>query len=190
VIAVIGLVLATIRVAPIRAGDQVELKKVMNGIASGLRPRVAFVEEKRSALLKRPIVIEGELLFEPPDMLQRLVFTPNEEKLLIEGDNLSLVRPGRELQTLDLRNEPAVYALVEAFRGALSGDLERLKRHYSVAFSGAEADWRLELVPRLDSMAKAVKVMQIKGHEAGIDTITIRRTDGDSTITRLRPLDE
>jgi len=160
----------------------------MSGLASGLRPRVAFVEERQSVLLNRPLIIRGELIFKPPDTLRRSSFEPSEETLHVEGNTLTLERANGEVVSLDLSREPVAQAVVEAFRGTLSGDLERLRQHYRILFSGSEMEWRIELTPRLESVSKAIESIRIEGSEADVATIVVLRADGEQSVTHLQPI--
>lgn len=161
----------------------------MEGLAADIRPRVAFVEEKHSDLLEEPLIIRGELSFDPPDTLQRIVFSPHEEKVSVKGNTLTAVRPGREPHTLDLSREPVAHALVEAFRGMLSGNLDRLKQYYQLQLSGTETDWQLKLIPLKEEVASVVETMQFEGSGTEIVKIAVHRTDGDITVTHLHRVD-
>jgi len=178
----------TVPAALALGGDEGELMSVMSGLAKGLRPRVAFVEERQSVLLNRPLIIRGELMFEPPNTLRRSSFEPSEETLHVEGSTLTLERANGETVSLDLNREPVAQALVEAFRGTLSGDLERLRRHYRVLFSGSEMEWRIELTPRLESVSKAIESIKIEGREADVGTIVVLRADGEQSVMHLQPI--
>lgn len=160
----------------------------MEALAASSDSKVRFVEEKHSDLLQRPVVLEGELTFTPPDTLERRVLKPRNEVLRAEGNTLTVTRAGKPSRTLDIGGEPVAQALVEAVRGTLSGDLRRLQSLYNVEFSGALPAWRLILLPKAEAMTRVVEQIQIRGHGSSIETMTIQHADGDRTVMFLRQI--
>ena len=82
--------------------------------------RATFTETKTIALLDEPVVSSGELLYSPPDRLEKHTLQPEAESMIINGKNLTLVQGGQRRE-LRLPQYPEVEALVAALRGALAG---------------------------------------------------------------------
>jgi hypothetical protein len=175
---------------PAAARDAVDLDALIGGFAKmpGLAAR--FREEKHIALLKAPLTNEGTLYFAPPDLLVRHVERPAPSTLLLRGDEL-VMGTAADSQTIDLANQPAVRAFVDAFRLVLAGDLAGLRTLYAIEVrSGAEPGaWRLVLMPRDERLAGVVRVIELAGREALLAELTVREPDGDFTVTRFRDVD-
>ena len=117
------------------------------GALSAKKPqRTAFHERKFMALLDRPVESRGELLFTPPDRLEKRTTSPKAERVVVDRERITLERNGRTYG-MGLRDNPGVAVLVESIRATLAGDLAALTRTYSAALDGNRAKWRLVLRP-------------------------------------------
>ena len=88
----------------------------------------------------------GELTFTPPGRLEKRTTSPGAERVLVDGDRITLER-GSKRYTMGLHDQPGVAVLVESIRATLAGDLDGLTRTYSAAVSGDAARWKLTLRP-------------------------------------------
>ena len=66
----------------------------MRELAAAPKTAIAFTETRYSSLLKEPLVTTGELRFSPPDTLERRIDKPFAERYVIEGDRMTIERPG------------------------------------------------------------------------------------------------
>ena len=82
------------------------------------------------------MVSSGELLYSPPDRLEKHTLQPEAESMIINGKNLTLVQGGQRRE-LRLPQYPEVEALVAALRGALAGSQALLQSHYALALAGS-----------------------------------------------------
>ena len=143
-----------------------------------------FQERKYLSLLTEPVDSSGELLFTPPDRLEKRTTSPKAETVTVEGTRVTLERNGRK-QTLDLRENPAVAVLIESIRGTLAGDLAALSREYSVQLEGDASRWRLVLRPLDASLASLVQRIEIGGFEAQVQAVEIFQADGDRSVMNI-----
>ena len=146
--------------------------------------RATFVEKKHLALLDRPVESSGELLFIPPDRLEKRTLAPKPERVLVDRETVTLERAGKT-HALRLRKNPAVAVLVESIRGTLAGDLVALTRTYSVALDGNAARWRLTLRPLDPALGTLVERVEIAGREARVAAVEIFQADGDRSVMTL-----
>jgi outer membrane lipoprotein-sorting protein len=145
-----------------------------------------FNETKEMALLDRPLESSGELLFTPPDHLEKRTTSPGSERLVVEGDTLVMERAGRR-QVASLRQWPQVAAMLEGIRATLAGDRARLERVYKVAVEGDADTWRLVLVPREAEVAKIVARVVLSGVQGDVRRIEIEQGDGDRSLMQIAP---
>jgi hypothetical protein len=149
-------------------------------------PRATFHERRFMALLDRPVESTGELVFTPPDRLEKRTLAPKPERIAIDRDTVTLERAGKR-NTLRLREHPAIAVLVESIRGTLAGDLPALTRTYSVGLDGTPARWRIVLRPLDPSLGTLVERVEIRGMQAQVRTVEIFQADGDRSVMTLSP---
>lgn len=148
--------------------------------------RAHFDEQKSVSILDRPLETSGELVFTPPDRLEKHVTHPGDERIVADRDRLVVERGGRR-QVIDFREHPEVAVLIESIRGTLAGDRESLERIYALSLSGDEKSWRLVLVPRDPSLQSLVARVAIEGSGAAVQRVEIEQADGDRSLMQIRP---
>jgi len=148
--------------------------------------RAHFDEQKSVSILDRPLDSSGELVFTPPDRLEKHVTSPGEERIVADRDRLVVERGGRR-QVVDFREHPEVAVLIESIRGTLAGDRAALERIYDLSLSGAQGSWRLVLVPREASLRSLVARVAIEGSGAEVQRVEIEQADGDRSLMQIRP---
>jgi hypothetical protein len=169
---------------PLAAQAPDPLAAVMAGLAAVRESRAAFVEEKEMPELDRPLVSRGVLLWRAPDRLEKRTLEPALETFLVEGDRVTLERPGRGVrETIDLDASPEIRPLVEAIRATLAGDLATLRAHHEVAFTGDARGWRIRLVPRSPRVRAAVQRIVLEGEGAFLRLVETQGNEGRSRMT-------
>lgn len=146
-----------------------------------------FHERKFLALLDKPLESSGELIFIPPDRLEKRTLQPKPEHLVVDGDRVTLERGGKR-RTLRLSGNPQIAVLVDSIRGTLSGDLASLTRTYSAGLQGDSARWRLTLRPLDPALGTLVEHIEIGGSGAQVRTVEIFQADGDRSVMTIAPL--
>ena len=171
--------------APAYAGqwDVAALMEVLAGNPGG---RVRFVETRHISLLDGTLESRGELVFVPPDRLERHTEAPQRESMVLAGGTLSLERGGRS-HTLRLRDYPEVAALIDSIRATLAGDRAALERHYALSVGGSAAAWTLDLLPHDSELARIVLRISMAGEGAHVSRVDILQADGDRSSMRIWP---
>jgi len=148
--------------------------------------RAHFDEQKSVSILDRPLESSGELVFTPPDRLEKHVTSPGDERIVADRGELVVEHGGRR-QVIDLHEHPEVAVLIESIRGTLAGDRAALERTYGLSLSGDERSWRLALVPRAASLQSLVARVTIEGSGAQVQRVEIEQADGDRSLMQIRP---
>jgi Outer membrane lipoprotein carrier protein LolA-like len=158
----------------------------MREIASRGDAVVGFKETKHSALLKAPIEIVGELRFRRPDVLEKQVRSPVNERYTIEGASMTIERgtDGRQ-RTISLHSQPLLRALVDSIRSTLRGDAEALRKFYRLELTGDAKAWTLVLLPAGVELAEFVTVIRMMGGAGILRSMEIVEANGDRTVTRF-----
>ena len=161
--------------------------------AVGARPhaRATFVEHHHLKLLRRPLESSGELLFAPPDRLEKRTLAPRPESLRVEAGQLTLELrvAGQRHAHVALASYPQLEPLVEGIRATLAGDRATLERLFVVAFSSRAEAWSLSLQPRDAQLARMVSELRIDGQGGDVLRVETLRADGDRSVMDITPQD-
>jgi hypothetical protein len=157
------------------------------GKIEGMRAR--YQEEKRIALLKRPLVSEGRIEFARPGLLLRKAEKPEASAVLLDRDNLRMA-DASGTRTIALQESPLVRNFVQTFVHVLSGDRAALDKLYQMSFTKlAGGAWRLQLLPRGADLSRIVKRATLEGTGATVSQMTLEEENGDSTVLRFSDVD-
>jgi outer membrane lipoprotein-sorting protein len=170
---------------PAAAAD-FDVTRLFESLAKRTPTRTTFHERKFLKLLDRPVESRGELMFTPPDRLEKRTVSPKPERVVVDRERITLERGGRTYG-MGLRDNPGVAVLVESIRATLAGDLATLTRTYSVALDGNAAKWRLVLRPLDPAVATLVERIEIGGAQADVRTVEIFQADGDRSVMTIVP---
>jgi len=175
---------------PARAADAWGLPQLMQSLAQVKSSRGTFVERKYLSIVNTPLEYKGGLAYNAPDRLEKLTQTPKSERMMLEGDKLTLENSKRQRRVVMLAEYPVIRAFVESIRSTLAGDLPTLQRYYKVTLDGKPDDWRLLLVPIEPTMQAVVREIRIGGAGAQVGSVEITEKEGDRsvmTITKVGP---
>lgn len=158
-----------------------DVADLMATLAHSTHGAATFTEKKYLAILDAPVESSGELRFVPPARLEKLTLKPSRERLVLDGDVLTVER-GRRTHVLALKDYPEVAGMIESIRATLAGDRSALERVYRLSVSGSRARWSLALVPLDVRIARVVARIRIDGAEGEVRTVEIVQADGDRSV--------
>lgn len=161
-----------------------DLDQLMQALAANRVARATFVEKKYIAMLDAPVTSSGELLFTPPDRLERKTLKPRPESVVLEGGVMTMTRGQRQM-ALKLQDYPAIGALTESIRGTLAGDRQALEKHYVLKLEGTEARWALVLAPREAKTRAFVLEIRIEGERGEVRSVEIEQSDKDRSVMTI-----
>lgn len=164
-----------------------DLDRLMGRLAENPGGRVAFTEKTYISILDQPLESTGELIYVPPDRLEKRTQSPKPEVAALAGGELSLERGGQR-RTLRLADVPEAGAFVDSIRATLAGDRAALERTYRLRLEGGEGDWTLVLEPRGLRLGAVVRRIEIRGQGGEPRRVEILQPDGDRSEMELGPL--
>ena len=188
----IGLTVLLIA-APSYADDSSDalLKNVMARLANVKSAKADFIEKRFVKLLTAPVESRGVLIYTAPDRFEKHTKNPVEERMTVERDMVTLDNVARKKkQQIFIPQFPALAAIVDAMRGALSGNLSQLQQAFAIQVSGTPKLWKLHLVPLEASQYAYIHAVDVSGRDDFIESIEILQSDGDRSImsmTRAAP---
>lgn len=159
----------------------------MARLAQAPARQVRFVEEKTFAALTTILRSEGTLAFRKPDHLEKITTSPQYESLVVDAARLVVNAGNEPPRVVELGGQPAIRALIDTLRGALSGDLAALRASYAVSGSGTPADWHIVLQPRDPGVAQLVREVRLAGG-ADIGQIETVAPNGDTDTLVITPI--
>jgi outer membrane lipoprotein-sorting protein len=174
--------------APTAAGaaEAFGLAQLMQRLATRRSGSARFVERREVQVLDRTLVSSGRLAYEAPDTFVRETLEPRRERMVVEGDRVTLTQ-GERSRTMQLDASPEASVLVEAIRGTLTGNRAALERLFETDVSGSAERWTLELVPHDPRLRGQVSKVQVRGSGAVVREVDVRLADGDRSVMTIEP---
>lgn len=150
--------------------------------------RARFVETKYLAVLKTPLRLEGTVEFRRPAYLAKHVEQPIPEDYLIDGGNVTVIKPseGQRIE-LALADYPALAAFAESLRAPLAGDLAGLERYWRPSLGGSRKHWLLALAPLRPELVAVVRMVRLEGEDDRLTRMDIEEAGGDRSSLRFEP---
>lgn len=181
--------LLAVLLAGLAAGAQAafEVDQLMADLARHKGGRLRFVETRHIALLDKPLLSSGEMIYMPPDRLEKRTLLPRPETLVLDKDMLSLERDKRKL-SINLASRPEALAFVDSIRSMLSGNRKALERNYALRVQGGSADWVLTLLPREPAIAAMLHRITVSGSGNQVRRIEYLQADGDRAEIAIEPI--
>jgi hypothetical protein len=159
----------------------------MRGLASVAESRAAFIEVKSLSALTVPLTSSGTLYYRRPSYFEKDTMTPSQERLVVDGNRLTLIEGTDSPKAIDLGSEPALRAVVDAIRGTLAGDATLLSRSYRLEVGGDLGSWRLTLTPIEAQVAALVRQVVVRGNGTAVHAVRTIQANGDESRMTLAP---
>lgn len=160
------------------------LDRLMSTLAQHKSGHADFVETRYLSIAAKPIESSGQLAFAAPDHLEKLTVSPKPERLVVDGDKLTIARDRRQY-TISLTHYPELEAFIESIRATLVGNRYALEQLYKVSLDGHGESWTLTLTPLDSRMLKSVRTITLDGTRDLLRTVVIEQPDGDRSVMRL-----
>jgi hypothetical protein len=148
----------------------------------GLGFEVAFKEEKRIQLLKRPLHSAGELVFLPDKGLYRKLTQPFRQELIVNRDFILHRDDDGEITRMATDKQPVARAFTESFLTLFSGSWPDLTNRFDANFTATSQGWQLGLRPKLPVMAKIISAIVIEGQGDQLHRLWVIEANGDLTV--------
>lgn len=170
--------------SPLWAASSPDLAAVLASIVEQRQPVVSYVETRHLAVLDQPLVAKGEMRFSPPDHLEKVATSPRPERMVLDGNRLSLERDGKTM-SINLSGQPQAQAFVDSIRALLMGRREALERSYLVRLTGTDKQWQMALYPTDVDVERLVKRIDVTGASGQIQRIEYQQAGGDRTVMEI-----
>ena len=145
------------------AAQQPDLGALLASIARAPPQSIAFVEYRASPLLEEELVINGRLEYAGAGRLSRVALHPYAERTDIDGDSVTVSRPGRPVRRFSMRRIPELAGLMGGFQALLAGDRQRLEREFELTIAAMPHGWQLALVPQSKRARELAGDIRVRG---------------------------
>lgn len=169
----------------VMAAEETEpLKELESALADVKTVRTRFVQEKKMALFKKPVITKGAILLEVPEKLMWKIESPVKYVLLIDGQQAKQW-DGETKKTvhISLSEQPVFAAVTQQLRAWFAGDYRALSKDYTISkISGEQLSF--EFLPKKElPQAKLIKRIQVvfQKEKKYIASFSIEEVSGDAT---------
>jgi hypothetical protein len=163
-----------------------EAAALIGRLARPAPARTAYTEVRFVHLLRRPVVLHGQLEYDGPGKLGKRVDNPYRETTTIADGAVDVVRDGRAPKHFDLERAPELKALLAGFSALLGGDAATLQQFYTIGFVDNASNWTLTLTPLTDT--GHLRAFVVTGRDDAPRCFTLQQADGDSSTLLLGAL--
>jgi outer membrane lipoprotein carrier protein len=166
------------------AEEQQPLQALESALSDVKTVRTRFVQEKKMALFKKPMITKGSILLEMPDKLMWKVESPIKYVLLIDGQQAKQW-DGETKKTvrIALADQPVFAAVTQQLRAWFAGNYRVLSKDYTIKKIEGE-QLAFEFIPKPDlPQAKMLKRITVtfQKDKKYIQLFQIEETGGDLT---------
>lgn len=162
-------VFATLLCSP---GWSADLATILAATAVEPPARIGFREERHNPMFKEPLVLTGHLEYLGAGTLRKVVETPFEEDILVEDNNITVVRDGKT-RRLSLNRSRALKTILGAIEAVLAGNQDRLEESFQCEVTAADDGWSLQMTPLSKAVAKRLSLLEVTGNEQAVTSIRI-----------------
>ena len=164
---------------------QLRVDELMGALANNTHGAATFTEMKYLSILDEPVESSGELLFVPPDRLEKHTLKPRIEALVLKGEVLTVEGPLQN-HGLSLKDYPEVGGMIEGIRATLAGDRRALERLYRLGLEGGSDRWTLVLTPLDTRLNRLIDRIRMEGTGGELRKVEIWQADGDHSVMSIR----
>jgi hypothetical protein len=151
------------------------------------RPDARYEETRESPWLSSPVTTRGTLHF-TPQSLEKRVELPRPETWRMLQDRLEWEGPnGAGRKQILFSQAPALQALADVTRRAVSGDLVALERDFNIVLAGDERVWSAQLAPRTALATRQLEKVELQGTGGHLRVLIVTERQGERTTTRILP---
>lgn len=144
-----------------------------------------FSEEKRVALLARPLRSSGTIYFDRGNGVARLTQKPKFQQVVVTATTLR-IRTAKRTEEIPLSKSKDLQAFASIVPSLLRGDRAELERAFDIGLYGSDKDWwALTFTPKAESLKKLVAKVTVIGRKSELVSLQVAETNGDSTTTKL-----
>ena len=158
-------------------------KQILSKLAHQTQTHFHFQQEKKMAMLTKPLITEGELTLQDDTVIWDIQ-KPYAIRYEIHRDLIKEVDTNGE-RSMSPSGNPLAAALTEAMLAAFSGHWENKENLAALSANGAITQWTLNITPHSTELKKMIQAIVVEGSENNIHQVSIQESNHDSTVIHL-----
>ena len=166
-------------------GATLDAEAVIRSLERDPPATIEFAEARFSPLLAEPLVVAGHLSYLGAGSFDREVTAPYKESTAIRGESVRVERDGENARPFALKRAPELGGLLASFVALLSGDASAVSREFTVAASGRDAAWTIELTPLDARQRRRLQEIVVGGAGSEPKCIVVLSSQGGGTVMLL-----
>lgn len=127
------------------------LQAIQQNLSSYRQSEYQFTQERRIAVLSRPVLSSGVLDFSPDHGLCWQLQKPYATTLLIDADGIFQIEKNKARKRLMAGGNPVFETFSRVYLALFKGDVRQLQQDFELQPSVQADGWRLALLPKPDS---------------------------------------
>jgi hypothetical protein len=171
-------------------------EQILSSMAKQPNKRFYFRQEKKLAMLQKPLISEGELLVDGSNGVIWDIRKPYVMRYVITDKQIREIDDQGE-RTIRTADNPVAAALTEAMKTAFSGDWNEKTSGVDITATGTRDSWQLQMLPRTNELKKMVVSIIVDGSSADsasdnsavhVNAVRITESNGDTATIYLQPI--
>lgn len=167
------------------ADDTALRNTILTTLAKQKNRHFYFVQEKKLAMLDKPLITEGELLLDDTQTVTWDIQKPFALRYVLTPNNIREIDAQGE-RSIQIGQNPLAAALTQAMTATFSGQWQDDSTLAAVTASGNTQQWQLQITPRSAELKTLIQAMTVDGTQQEITTVTILESNGDRAVIHLR----
>lgn len=168
----------------VAAEEQSPLQELETALSEVKTVKTSFVQEKKMALFKKPMITKGMILLEMPEKLMWKIESPVQYVLLIDGKQAKQWDgETKKTVSISLAEQPVFAAVTQQLRAWFAGNYRALSKDYTIKKLEGE-QLAFEFIPKPElPQAKMVKRISVtfQKDKKYIELFQIEENSGDTT---------
>jgi hypothetical protein len=150
--------------------------------------RTAYSEVRFVRMLRKPLVLHGELEYGGAERLGKTVTAPYRETMTIADGNVVVQREGRGERKFALDRAPELQALLSGFSALLGGDAATVQKNFTLQLVDNAQNWTLTMTPSSAALSKHLRDMVVDGAANEPRCFTLHESSGETSIMLIGAL--
>lgn len=160
------------------------LDTITSRIAQHNAIRAQFVQTKKMAALKKPLVIQGNLLYVKNEGVLWEIERPYRITYVLNDSRIVEIAANGTRQVRNARDVPGLSQIGQIFQAMLGGDAAALTKYFDARIMEQPSQWDVLLKPRQQQLQQFLTQIQLSGDEF-VQDIVIGEANGDTTQIHL-----
>lgn len=161
------------------------VKSLLMSLSRHQRHKVFFSEKKYLTMLDVPIITSGELIYHPPDFLEKKIKVPVEEVMIIDGHHLTFKTQGKTYH-INASGHPGIIFFSRFMEAMLGGQYNSLNKFFSVSLLGSQKNWKLILHPPKKHDASSIERIIVSGKYHHVSRMKIIYKNNSYSVMTLK----